>query len=229
MFRYSVSFRRILFAIRLFYLFREVFIMPYDHQGETSRYTTSPAILDDSEIDRLLQTARMYSLRDYTLIRFTLATGLRNTEVLGLDIGHVYFYGVVTKIIKLSRLIAKGHRPRDVFLHVDIQTCLQTYIDEEKSLGKIEDDLTPLFRTKYKNIRIGPRDFQHIMRKHSMIALGRPCYPHMLRHTFATRLLQQTNLRVVQIALGHASIQNTQIYTHPSSGDMADAISKMRV
>jgi len=203
--------------------------MPYDHQGETNRYTTSPEILQESEIDSLLHAARTYSLRDYTLLRFTLATGMRNTEVLGLDIGHVRLFGVITAIIKLPASIAKGHRPRDIHLHVDIRTCLRTYIDDETARKRIAGDETPLFRTRYKNTRLGPRDFQNIMRKHSLKALGRPCYPHMLRHTFATRLLQQTNLRVVQIALGHASIQNTQIYTHPSSGDMAAAISRMKV
>ncbi|MBA7532822.1 Tyrosine recombinase XerS [subsurface metagenome] len=203
--------------------------MPYDHHGKTKRYTTSPEILQDSEIAQLLHASRTYSLRDYTLLRFTLATGLRNTEVLGLDIGHVRLFGIITGIIRLPASIAKGHRPRDIHLHVDIQTCLQTYIDDEAAHQRITGDETPLFRTLYKNTRLGPRDFQNIMRRHSMKAFGRPCYPHMLRHTFATRLLQQTNLRIVQIALGHASIQNTQRYTHPSSGDMANAISKMRV
>lgn len=203
--------------------------MPYDHQGNTNRYIKIPEILQDYEIDKLLHAARTYSLRDYTLIRFTLATGMRNTEVLGLDIGHVRLFGVITGIIKLPASIAKGHRPRNIHLHVDIKTCLQTYIDDEAARQRIAGDETPLFRTIYKNTRLGPRDFQNIMRRHSMNAIDRPCYPHILRHTFATRLLQQTNLRVVQIALGHASIQNTQIYTHPSSGDMADAIGKMRV
>lgn len=56
--------------------------------------------------------------------------------------------------------------------------------------------------------------------------LNRRVHPHTLRHTFATRLLAETNIRVVQAALGHRSIRSTQIYTHPSMNDLRTAIDK---
>jgi len=171
----------------------------------------------------------MRSLRDYTLIRFTLATGMRNSEVLGLNVDHVKPYGAITKILKVPAGVAKGGRPRDIPLRWKIRVMLEQYIDADIKILDIPGYENPLFRAKFNNNRLGPRDFQDIMRKYSLAALGRPCHPHMLRHTFATKLLQQSNLRIVQQILGHASIQNTQIYTHPSSTDIAEAIDKMNL
>jgi len=74
--------------------------------------------------------------------------------------------------------------------------------------------------------RITPRWFQIVIAKVAQSALGRKVKPHTLRHTFATRLLQQTNMRVVQAALGHRSIRSTQIYTHPTLADLRAAIQK---
>lgn len=199
------------------------------HRKSTSWYHTSPETLTDPEIEQLLKQAFTYSLRDYTLIRFTLATGLRNSEVLGLNVDHVKPYGVITGMLKLPASIAKGGKPRDIPLHVAIRELLKRYIDVDAPILDLPGYENPLFRAKYRNNRLGSRDFQDITRKHALNSIGRPCNPHMLRHTFATKLLQQSNLRIVQQILGHASIQNTQIYTHPSSGDMVEAIGKMNL
>lgn len=59
--------------------------------------------------------------------------------------------------------------------------------------------------------------------------LQRPVRPHALRHTFATRLLRATNIRLVQLALGHRSLRSTQIYTHPSGEELRDAVQKIEL
>jgi len=70
------------------------------------------------------------------------------------------------------------------------------------------------------------RWFQLTINRTAKEVLGRQITPHTLRHSFATRLLQNTNIRVVQDALGHRSIRSTQIYTHPTLQDLKEAIER---
>ena len=70
------------------------------------------------------------------------------------------------------------------------------------------------------------RWFQLVIGKTAQAALGRRIKPHTLRHTFATRLLQRANIRVVQNALGHRSLLSTQVYTHPTMTELREAIQR---
>lgn len=70
------------------------------------------------------------------------------------------------------------------------------------------------------------RALQRQLAHTSYTTLGRSISPHVLRHTFATRLLAVTNIRAVQTALGHKSLTSTQIYTHPSLDDLAHAMNQ---
>ncbi|GAH73030.1 unnamed protein product [marine sediment metagenome] len=60
-----------------------------------------------------------------------------------------------------------------------------------------------------------------------MTSLGRPVHPHILRHTFASRLMRTTNARIVQELLGHQHLSTTQIYTHPNQDDLKKAIEQL--
>ena len=190
-------------------------------------YQKTPEILLDDEIERLLQEAMNHGHRDYTLILFTLSTGLRNTEVVGLNFEHVFPYGACTKTLELPAEIAKGKKPRNIPLNFNIRSDLEIYYFEELRSGRITGGESPLFRSKYSNKRLGPRDFQQILRRHSITAFNHPCNPHKLRHTFATKLLSQSNIKIVQEILGHTCLQSTQIYLHPSSSDKATAVDKL--
>lgn len=72
-----------------------------------------------------------------------------------------------------------------------------------------------------------PRQVERIILCAGSKSLGRRVTPHMLRHTFATRLAKKVNLRVVQELLGHKSITSTQIYVHPDSDDLTNAINHL--
>lgn len=74
---------------------------------------------------------------------------------------------------------------------------------------------------------ITPRSIQKILGKASLECLGLSVHPHMLRHTFASRMLKVTNLRIVQELLGHSSVRSTQIYTHPDQEDLKNATSAL--
>jgi len=68
------------------------------------------------------------------------------------------------------------------------------------------------------------RQVERIIRSAAMDAFNRPVHPHVLRHTFATRLMRTTNTRIVQKLLGHRRLSSTQVYTHPTQEDLQVAI-----
>ncbi len=191
------------------------------------RHGNTPDILLDDEIGLILQEALNHSHRDYTMFFLALHTGLRHSEVVGLNVENVYQYETVVNFLDLPAEIAKGKKPRKIPLNLQIRAILKGYLTEELSSERITGAESPLFRSKFTNKRLGPRDFQQILRRHSVSALKRPCNPHKLRHTFATKLLEKSNIKIVQEILGHSSLQSTQIYLHPSSSDKAAAVDKL--
>jgi len=195
--------------------------------GRKYRKGKTPDILLDNEVSHLLGVALTRSLRDHTLIWFALYTGLRNAEVVGLNVGNVYQFDTVVSILKLPAEIAKGKKPRDISLGNRTRINLEDYILDEMSKGRINGGESPLFRSMFSNKRLGTKDFHQILEKHSINALNQRCNPHKLRHTFATKLLEKSNIKIVQEILGHSCLQSTQIYLHPSSKDKANAIDKL--
>lgn len=78
--------------------------------------------------------------------------------------------------------------------------------------------------TDAKALPITPRQAERVIWKIGMDATGRELHPHMLRHTFASRILKVSNIRIAQELLGHINIQSTQIYTHPDNEDLTNAV-----
>ncbi len=190
-------------------------------------YQKTPDILLNNEIDLILDEAKKHGLRDYTLIFFALNTGLRNSEVIGLNVEDVCPYDIVLETLELPARIAKGNKPRSIPLCLDIKDALGVYIFEEIKSERITNGSTALFRSKWSNKRLGRKDFHQILERHSVNSIHRRCHPHMLRHTFATKLIGQANIKLVQDILGHSSLQSTQVYLHPSSSEKLDAVNKL--
>jgi len=188
---------------------------------------TPPKTLLDHEIGLLLDVAHDHSSRDYTIIKLALCTGLRNAEICGLTIECILTFETITSILVLPGYIAKGKRSREIPLNPDLRVCLEDFITWKKLRP---EDCTPqahLFVSKFTRNKLSERDIQRICSKHSMLSIGRSINPHVLRHTFATRLLAVSNLRIVQKVLGHINIQTTQIYTHPSNDEVSDAVNRL--
>lgn len=187
---------------------------------------TTP-VLTEEEIQRLLTAAQLHSIRDSTMITTALFTGLRNAELIGLTIECIAPYTEVSTVLELPAQIAKGHRPRQIPLHPDLRAKLQNFLCwKEENYEPLHPD-SPLFLSKFRKQPLSTRDFQRIVNHLSKTAIHRRIHPHTLRHTFATRALRMSNLRVTQKLLGHANVQTTQRYTHPSTDDMEKAIRNM--
>ncbi len=195
--------------------------------GACTISVSQPLILLDHEIEFLLSYAKSSSIRDFTMISLALGTGLRNSELVLLKVENIFAFDVIPCVLELPGKIAKGGFKRNIPLKTDLREELKLYLDNmhKKSHCFVPDD--PFFRSKFKNNHLTPRDFQRIVNNISSHAIGRTITPHTLRHTFATKLLSVSNLRVVQTVLGHKNIQTTQMYTHPSSNEIDNAVNSM--
>lgn len=186
-----------------------------------------PETLLNLEIDSILAQAKDSCLRDWMMIDLALFTGLRNDELINLTVECIKSYETITNILVLPGTISKGGFSRDIPLNPDIRTNLEIFLNSKEDVGEEILPWSYLFVSKYTHNKLSTRDFQRIVSTISKNAIGRSIHPHVLRHTFATRLLTVSNLRIVQKVLGHKNIQTTQIYTHPSNDEISEAMKKM--
>jgi integrase len=163
--------------------------------------------------------------------------GLRVGEVAKLTWRHVELNAGVDAQLHLTSEITKAGYARSLPIPATLTELLIAYRDtarrrwEEVNYAKNDpDNIKPFLDDPViqKNYGGAPtvRWLQMLIGRTAVHALGHRIKPHTLRHTFATRLLEQTNIRVVQEALGHRSIRSTQIYTHPTMSDLRTAIQK---
>ncbi len=186
-------------------------------------------ILSEKEIISILRVAAANSKRDYTMILLALATGLRCSELIGLYIEDVAPYGDVSTVLTVPERIAKRKVKREIPLNHETRQVLISWLSSRPSFGHSAAADSFLFTSHNTGNSLSSRDFQRIVKSISTAVLGRSISPHTLRHTFATRVLKQSNTRVVQELLGHARLQTTQIYTHVNSEDTRAALSSKKL
>lgn len=186
-------------------------------------------IILECEITKLLSAAKDHDLRDFTMIYLALSTGLRVSELVGLYIEDIAPYGEVSRLLIVPSRIGKNGKKRDIPMNHETRTLLSHFLRiKDKREESISSD-SFLFVSRYTKNPLSSRDFQRIVKDLSIKSIGRSITPHVLRHTFATRLLRHTNLRVVQETLGHSRVQTTQIYTHPGIDDITSAINNNKL
>lgn len=165
-------------------------------------------------------------LRDTSLILLMLDAGLRVRETVRLAISDVYFNNLPSKSIIIRAEIAKNRQPREIPSSQRLQEALKNYIEYYESLyhGKPE---SYLFENPTSKSPLTIRQAERIVTNHARAALGKHAYPHILRHTFASKLMRITNARTVQALLGHSSLVSTMIYMHPNGDDLRNAIDSL--
>ncbi len=212
----KASITRKLSAIRSFYryLLREEIIStsPVATTSSPKLDRRLPSFLTIGEVERLLEAPDLSTpqgQRDRALMELLYASGLRVSELVNLNLEQP---NLDTNEI---RVWGKGSKERMVLMGKPAARALSDYLSQgrPKLLGKKRSNA--LFLNRYGE-RLIQRRAQRILEKYANIAgIGKRVYPHMLRHTFATHLLDGgADLRVVQELLGHANLSSTQIYTH---------------
>ncbi len=181
-------------------------------------------IIDNESLERLLDTpvtSDLSGLRDKSLLELLFSTGLRVSELAGLN----------CETINLQRrefsIIGKGQKIRVVFISDTAAYWLEKYLQNR------HDTFKPLFirfqgrvdiAEDGEKMRLSPRSIERIVEKYVKKAgLSVKATPHTLRHLFATDLLMNgADIRSVQEMLGHSNISTTQIYTHVTNKHLKD-------
>ncbi len=166
------------------------------------------------------------SVRNHLFACLMLEAGLRVGEVVKLQMRDLYFnFKPVTSLI-IRPEISKNHVERSIPMSELLIKSLEEFLNICEQL-KSARDWVPVFGTTLDGRILTTRQVQNIINKAGWKALGRPVHPHMLRHTFASKLMRITDIRTVQELLGHSSITSTQIYTHPNEDDKSKAIAEL--
>ena len=171
-----------------------------------------PKTLSEADVEALLAAPDVSSslgMRDRTMLEVLYASGLRVSELINLKVFEVELSAGVV------RVMGKGSKERLVPLGEEAVDWIRNYTKKARSemLKKKTSDF--LFVTD-RGAGMTRQAFWYAIKRHGKRALpGKALSPHVLRHAFATHLINHgADLRVVQMLLGHADISTTQIYTH---------------
>lgn len=217
-------------SIRTFYkyLYRERLVdtNPTTNLSAPKRPKSLPKFLTTEEVEKIMNGIKIDTpagYRNRTILELLWATGMRISELSGLNFGDLNLENNEITVF------GKGAKERIVLISDKAKKYLESYINTARPLVAkgfpLEPitDSTPVFinNTGY---RLQNKTVRNVINSVvESIELPKHVTPHMFRHSFATHLIENgADLRVVQELLGHASISNTQIYTHVSTKHLQD-------
>ena len=172
-----------------------------------------PVFLDEEKVIKFITAPLSIDaggLRDRAILETLYSTGIRVSELVGLDLSNVDFISGVIKVM------GKGRVERLAPIGDKAVSAIRGYIDKRETENKIKNEAVFLNKS---GKRITDRSIRRIVDKYiKKAALEEKISPHSLRHSFATHLLNSgADLRSVQELLGHKNLSTTQIYTHVSN------------
>lgn len=192
-----------------------------------------PAHLGEAEMNRLLETpdvSRALGRRDRAILELFYASGLRLSELVGLDVDDVHLAG------RTVRVLGKGRKERLVPFNRSTEEAIRAWLKDWEALVAVQSSAPrrgtrrggqPLF-LNYQGRRLSTRSVDRLVRKYVAQCSTRfGISPHALRHSFATHLLERgADLRAIQELLGHARLSTTQRYTHVNAAQLIDTYRK---
>lgn len=216
---------RMLSALRSFFKFlvREGLVETNPVSGVTTpkKDKKLPQFMQEAEVSKLLDSpgSDMRGLRDKAILETLYSTGMRVSELVGMDTDKC---DMISGVI---RVYGKGKKERIVPIGEKASEAIRDYINSSKSIR------SPQSRAVFLNLkggRLTDRSVRRVVEYYiKKISLNENISPHTLRHSFATHLMNRgADLRSVQELLGHASLSTTQTYTHVSTERMKEAYQK---
>jgi integrase/recombinase XerC len=232
---------RKLAAVRTFirYLRREGIVEsdPGGLVATPKREVRMPAHLSEAEMSKMLDAPddeQPLGRRDHAILELFYASGLRLSELAGLDLEDVNLSG------RMVRVLGKGSKQRLVPFNGASAKAIRGWLQDRESLvrhgvadarvpgSRARDQRTsasrgrrePLF-VNYRGGRLTVRSIDRLVRKYAAVTERAGVSPHALRHSFATHLLQRgADLRTIQELLGHSRLSTTQRYTHVNAAQL---------
>lgn len=211
------------------FLYREGVISTNPAKGIHSpkKNKTLPKFLTEEETEEILNNIKISTpagYRNKVILELLYASGMRVSELSGLNFSDLNIEN------NEIRVVGKGSKERIVLISDRVKDFLNNYIKTVRPLINTEGpktettDESPVFINK-TGFRLHPQSIRAAIKETvELIQLPKHVTPHVFRHSFATKLLNHgADLRVVQELLGHASISNTQIYTHVSLSRLKEA------
>ncbi len=197
---------------------------------KTQLKTLTP--LECSQLLRYLQQpnngdvpSRVYH-RNYTMALLMLDAGLRVGELIQFKQDQLWYINGPVGSLVVEKDQAKNRNERTIpvtlRLHDAIERMHRDWWIHSNALG-----VRSAFYRSNCLYPLTTRQVQRIIKSAGQLSIGREIHPHILRHTFATRLMSKTSMRVVQQLLGHSNLTSTQIYTHPNNADLQEAIDNL--
>jgi len=183
-----------------------------------------PSVLEKDEIFSLINSipdGNAISFRNKAMIMLLYASGLRVSELCGLDLKNVDFKeGIIS-------VVGKGNKHRILPVGNTCLKVLNRYLIYRKELDNPSGDREALFLTK-SGKRIQERMVRYIISAYiEALSIQKHVSPHTLRHTFATHMLENgAGIRIIQELLGHSSLSTTQVYTHLTIGKLKEDYAK---
>ncbi len=192
------------------------------------REVRMPVHLSEDEMTRLLDAPSndgALGRRDRAILELFYASGLRLSELVGLDVDDVNLSA------QMVRTLGKGGKQRLVPFNKTTTTAIRAYLKDRellvRSAPRTRHAADPLF-VNYRGTRLTVRSVDRLVRRYALTSSVRPgVSPHALRHSFATHLLQRgADLRSIQELLGHARLNTTQRYTHVNAAQLLEVYRK---
>lgn len=185
---------------------------PTENMETPKRFTCLPKTLSQEDVEALLRQPdcrKSLGLRDKTMLELLYATGMRASELvsiklkdINLEVGYIIAFG-------------KGSKERVIPVHEKAVSLIKDYLGEARNKLLKKGDSPYLFIGRGGRPMTRERFWQIIKGYAIEAGIKKKVYPHLLRHSFASHLLEHgADLRSVQLMLGHSDISTTQIYTH---------------
>jgi len=215
---------RYLSTFRAFYKFlleeKAVAIDPTVHITTPKTVLNPPEYLTLEEVEILLsmpEESTVLGCRDKTMLELMYSCGLRVSEVVALKLSSIHFQE------KYILVYGKGRKERIVPFGTRAQELLKDYMERARS-GLLKGKMTDVLFLNFRGDQLSRKGLWKIIKGYAnMSGIRKNIKPHILRHSFATHLIQNgADLRIVQELLGHADISTTQIYTHLDRGTLID-------